>query len=60
MFSGIISLVLADRGALAGLLDLGRKHGFGSLALGSAGGVGDGAAHRQPIAVLHQRVAHVA
>jgi hypothetical protein len=44
---------------VAGGFALGLEHDLRGAALGSAIGVGDHAGHRQPMPVLHDRVAHI-
>jgi hypothetical protein len=57
---GVISLVLANARGLAGLRGFGRKHGFRGFALRRAACQRRLCAHRQTIAVFHQRMAHSA
>src|SRR6266481_6435143 len=60
MVSRVIGLIFAYRDAAAGLPGFGLEHDLRSAALGSAVGERDHARHRQPMAVLHGGVAHVA
>src|SRR5436305_14782610 len=59
MIGGVISLVLAHRAALAGLLGFALEHGLRSTALGRSVGNRDPAADRQSMPVLHEGMAHV-
>src|ERR1035437_1855355 len=60
MIGRVISLVLTGRNAAASVFAPGLEHDLRGAALGGAIGVRDHAAHRQPMPVLHDGVAHIA
>ncbi len=60
MISRVVRLVLADRDAAAGSFASRLQHDLRGAALGGAIGMRDHAGHRQPMAVLHSGVAHIA
>src|SRR6202521_1833817 len=60
MIGRVIGLVFADGDTAASLFGFSLEHRLRSATLGGAGGERDHAGHRQPMAVLHGGMAHIA
>src|SRR5450759_1332637 len=59
MIGGVIGLVFAGCDAAASSFALGLEHDLRGAALGGAIGVRNHTGHRQPMPVLHDRMAHI-